>query len=234
MRTTDRMTESRLILVEGIAGSGKSTVGQYLATILCKENISAHFIHEFDRGHPIREAYLGDISGFIEKIVTRWRIFVNEHDATGITIFDGVLSQLFIAELVLMNAEEETIVDSIHMIVDVIRVLKPHVIHLYQEDIRASILKAYNNRNEVWQKKIDGFIERTTYGKSRNLVGLPGYVSFNQMYGRLLRRIMSDLDLACVSIETTQGEWQAYYKQISEFLTIPLPENSSIETIQSQ
>ena len=209
-------------------------VGQNLTAILSKENIGAHFFHEFDRGHPIREADFDDAGEFIEKTFSRWRIFADEHHSRGVTIFDGVLSQLFIAELMFMDVEDETIVDSVHKIVETLRVLEPRVIHLYKDDIRASILDAYSKRNVLWQRKIDGFIESTAYGKNRKLAGLSGYVSFNQTYGKLLRRIMDDLDLACVSIETTRGEWREHYKRICEFLTIPLPENSNIEMPQTQ
>jgi len=225
------MTRPGLILIESIAGSGKSTIGQKLAAILQANNISAHFYHEFDRMHPIRELNSSDSDELIEKTVSRWRTFVNERQSTGIAIFDGVLSQCFIAELILMCADEVTIIEGVHRTIEIIKVLDLLVIYLYHDNIRELILKTYGKRNETWQKKIDMFIESTTYGKKRKLEGLSGYISFNREYVTLLNRIMGSSGLASISIETAQGEWAEYYRQIAEFLSIPSFENSSVKTL---
>lgn len=224
----------KLILIEGIAGSGKSTVGQKLAKILHANNISAHFFHEFDRMHPIRELDFKDSGELIEKTVSHWQTFVDEHQSPGITIFDGILSQCFIAELMLMCTDEQTIIDSVHKVIEIIEVLDRRVIYLYQDNIREAILKAYNERNETWQKKVDAFIANTEFGRKKKLEGLSGYIVFNQMYSPFLSRIMEDSNVTCLSIETSQGKWTTYYKQITEFLSIPLFENNSIKTLSRE
>jgi thymidylate kinase len=214
------MTQSILILIEGIAGSGKSTVGQELAAILRANKISTEFFHEFNRTHPIRELNLENSSELIEKTASRWQTFVDEYQFPHVTIFDGVLSQCFIAELMLMCADEQIIIEGVRKVVKILEPLEPHIIFLDQNDVKESILKAYRERSERWQKKIDAFITNTEYGRRNKLGGLSGYIHFNQTYSALLSRIMTDADVACLRLETSQGEWSTYYGQITDFLSM--------------
>ena len=156
---------------------------------------------------------------------------MNKRQSTDIAVFDGVLSQCFIAELILMCADEGTIIEGVHRIIEVIEGLDPRVVYLYQNNVQESILKAYNKRNENWQKKIDTFISNTAYGKKGKLEGLSGYISFNREYGTLLNRIMGSSGLVSISIETAQEEWATYYRQIVEFLSMPLLENRSVKAL---
>lgn len=218
MKKTGHITQSELLLIEGIAGSGKSTVGQELAALIRTNNVRADFHHEFERGHPIRTLDLPDSNELITETISHWRAFIDEHQSPGIAIFEGILSQCFVAELILMGADEQTIIDGVHKVLKIIEPLKPHIIILYQDDVKASILKAYSERSERWQKKIDSFVENTEYGKKNELKGLSGYIRFNQKYSAFLRRIIEESDVASISIETSQGEWPTYYKQITDFL----------------
>jgi hypothetical protein len=225
------MLQSKLILVEGIAGSGKSTIGQKLVAILRAHNISAHFIHEFDRTHPIRDVNCTDSDELIEKTISHWQAFVSEYQSPHVTIFDGILSQCFIAELMLMGTDEQKILDVVHKVLRIIEALDPRIVYLYQDDVRKAIRKAYYERSEKWQRKIDTFIADTEFGRKNQLKELPGYVSFNQVYSTLLSRIIADSDLPCITIETSQRQWPIYYKQIADFLSISSFENNCIETI---
>ncbi|KPK71442.1 hypothetical protein AMJ87_07255 [candidate division WOR_3 bacterium SM23_60] len=209
----------KLILVEGVAGSGKSTVGEQLAALIRANNVRVDFHYEFERGHPIRKLDLPNSIELITKTISHWQAFVDEHQSLGIAIFDGILSQCFVAELILMGADEQTIIDGVHKVLKIIEPLEPHIIFLYQDDVKESILKAYSERSERWQKKIDSFIENTEYGNKNELKGLSGYICFNQKYSALLRRIFEDSNVTSISIETSQGEWSTYYKRITDFLS---------------
>lgn len=222
-------------MIEGIAGSGKSAVGEKLAHILSENNISVKFYHEFDRMHPIRESNSKDSSTLISKTISNWRAFVDQQKkSSAVAIFDGVLSQCFIADLVLMCIDEQVIVESIRGLIRTTRVLDPHVIYLYQQDIRAAITKAYNRRSQNWRKKIDTFISNTEFGRKKKLEGLSGYITFNIYYGALLNRAMKDMGIDLISIETSQERWPAYYREISEFLSMPAFENDSVKALNTQ
>ncbi len=209
-------------MIEGIAGSGKSVVGEKLAYILSEKNIRVRFYHEFDRMHPIRESDANNSSTLIDKTISNWRTFVDQQKKScSVAIFDGVLSQCFIAELVLLCTDEEIITKCMHRLERIMKVLAPRIVYLYQDDIRAAITKAYNRRSERWRKKIDTFISSTEFGKKEKLEGLSGYIAFNISYDALLKKVMSDMNIDMISIETSGEKWPAYYKEITEFLSMP-------------
>ncbi len=223
------MIKSKLILIEGIAGSGKSTVGQKLYRNINKNNVDVKFFHEFDPLNPIRELNSEDSINLINTSLSNWRSFVDQQrHSNEVTIFDGILSQCLIAELVLMCIAEKTIIHHMRELVKILEALSPCVIYLHQKNIRKAITKAYNQRNTTWKKKIDTFNSNTEFSRRKELKGLSGYITFNLHYDSVLKRVMSDIATEKISIETSQGEWSTYYAQIAEFLSIPSFENDSI------
>ncbi len=226
------MRKSKLILIEGIAGSGKSTVGQKLYRSMSKNNADVTFFHEFDPLNPISELNSENSIELINTSLSHWRSFVDQQrHSNEVTIFDGILSQCLIAELVLMCTDELTIIHHMRELGEILGALGPCVIYLYQKNIQKAITKAYDQRNATWRKKIDTFISNTEFGRKKKLKGLSGYITFNLHYGSVLNRVMSDITIDKISIETSQEEWSTYHAQIAEFLSIPSFENDSIRTL---
>ncbi len=226
------MTNSKLILIEGIAGSGKSTLGKKLYEIICKNNINVKFFHEFDPLNPIREINSKSDTELISKSLSKWRAFVKQHrNSHEVFIFDGILSQCFVAELILMATDEQTIMYHVRELVKTLEDSNSCVIYLYQENIKEAITKAYDCRNERWKKKIDTFISNTQFGRKKTLKGLSGYITFNLYYDAVLKRIMANVTIDRISVDTSQAEWSRYYEQISEFLSLPSLENDSIREL---
>jgi thymidylate kinase len=223
------MTKSKLILIEGIAGSGKSTVGQKLYRIMSRNNINVKFFHEFDPSNPIRELNSKNNSELINKSISNWRSFVDQlRNSDEVIIFDGILSQCLIAELILMCATERIILNHIRELIEIIEILNPSIIYLYQKNVEESLTKIYTQRNERWRKKIDRFISSTEFGKQKKLKGFSGYVAFNFFYVSILNKIMRDVTIRKILIENSEAKWFTYYGQIAKFLSIPFISDDNI------
>ena len=78
--------QTRLVLFEGIPGSGKSTTGQFLARQLMDQGILARWWYEEEAGHPVwlfndrdslqhllERLSSGDVSGVVSDALDRWR-----------------------------------------------------------------------------------------------------------------------------------------------------------------
>ena len=219
------MIESRLILIEGIAGCGKSTVGKRLHKMVSNSGINVKLFHEFDPVSPIHDVASDDEDEIIQKSLANWTAFADRFgDLDDVFIFDGILSQCLVAELILAGAERDTIAKHISDVLETVVDFHPCIIYLHHEDINEAITRTYNRRNETWKKKIDGFIQNTEFGRQNRLEGLSGYIAFNKHYGSVLGEIIRSAYTKKIVIGISQGEWSKYYTQISRFLSIPLLE----------
>jgi uridine kinase len=72
----------KLILIEGMSGSGKSTAAQYLALAISQSGSKSDWYHEEQTNHPIYteeyDRYLesGQVNKFVTKIISNWEKFL--------------------------------------------------------------------------------------------------------------------------------------------------------------
>src|SRR5262245_23480749 len=99
---TSSAIRSKLILVDGLSGSGKSTQAQWLEAQLHKVDVPARWFWEGEIGHPLHwfsewwqpdfdfAEYLTDVTVSMEQSLERCETFVQQaiREDT-ITIFDG-------------------------------------------------------------------------------------------------------------------------------------------------
>ena len=104
--------QARLVIVEGIMGSGKSTTAQCIATRLESAGRPAHAVTEMTRPHPVRatdglphwyQPWVDITSaGLAERSLIKWQGFVaaTQTDATAHVLdgqlFHGDLTNLFL------------------------------------------------------------------------------------------------------------------------------------------
>jgi thymidylate kinase len=87
------MLETKLILVEGFPGAGKSTTTDYLRALLRERGFACRAFLEEDDPHPI-DCLDFEIKGLTEKMVPLWRQFVEQaRDEEVVTIIESRLWQ---------------------------------------------------------------------------------------------------------------------------------------------
>ena len=93
------MRSTRLILIEGIPGSGKSTTGQFLTARLAEQAVDVRWWYEEMKGHPlyifddeasmdavVRDLFAGRFARVVEATLERWNQF-----AEWLCAFDGIV-----------------------------------------------------------------------------------------------------------------------------------------------
>ena len=142
--------ERRLLIVEGIVGSGKSTTTRFIAASLEKANRRARPIPEATMPHPTR--VFGELphpyqpwldvtpAELAEQSLSKWRSFVDAARAFDtVSVLDGQLFHGDLTNLFFMEAGRASIAEYSRAVEEIIRPLNPLLIYLYQEDIeRAS------------------------------------------------------------------------------------------------
>ena len=214
----------RLVIVEGIMGSGKSTATLNIAQRLNESGIAAIGITEGVAPHPIRfdwdepwnempPAQLAN-SG-----VAKWRSFVDAA-LTGdrISIVDGQLFHGGLTSLFLLEAEFAMMATYCQVIVAVAAPLRPFLVYFHQADVDKAIRLICAERGKDWVTYQVNWKLESPYAKRRTLAGLEGLIAVYRAYRALTDRLFDDLDIPKISIENSGREWASYDDAIDRAL----------------
>lgn len=222
--------DSKIIFIEGIAGSGKSTTGQLLYSNLYKHGYTVKLIHEFCRPHPIHELNIEEPKTWISKTLENWHNLADTLVKTNeIMIMDGTLFQCTIGVLLEMDVKVPIIRKYAEQVPYIIKPLNPILIYFYQNDIQMALRTAYEQREDGWRRRVNDFVSDARFFKNRKLCGLDGYVEYNQVLRNITDNLYSEYNLKKISIENSGGDWKLYHHIIAEFLSVPLVEADDVQ-----
>ncbi len=206
----------RLVIVEGIMGSGKSTTTLSIAHRLEASGISAIGITEgvdphpirFDRDLPWSEMPPAELA---KSGIAKWRSFVASSLAVErISIVDGQLFHGGLTALLLLEADVDTMAAYCREIVAVIRPLRPLLIYFRQNDVESAIRLVSTQRGERWVNYQVNWKLESPYAKRRGLAGLDGLIALYQEYRAVTDQLFAELDIPKISIENSRQEWAIY------------------------
>jgi hypothetical protein len=145
----------RLVIVEGIMGSGKSTNTLNIAQRLETSGIAAAGITEGVDPHPIRFDWDVPWSNMppaelAQSSIAKWRSYVDGSQSMDrISIVDGQLFHGNLTSLLLLDAETELIGAYCRDVVAVIKPLRPLLIYLRQDDVDSNSSDIEGARREM-------------------------------------------------------------------------------------
>jgi len=170
------MIDTKLILIEGLPGSGKTWTSQYLAYQCEKNGNPARWYHEQDK----QVLDILDLqSDFPEIKIAQWKAFVSEaKESESVNILDSRYLMNSVGFFFAMD-EMAKLAEFESMWEDIVKPLNPVFIYFYQSDVEKALRQTLDLRREYWEewafKKItDG----TAFGKRNKLKGFDGFVTF--------------------------------------------------------
>jgi deoxyadenosine/deoxycytidine kinase len=225
------MRPTKAIFVEGIIGSGKSTTARFLTDYLHQQQIAARFMPEGGRDHPLRVAgslphpfqiwHDLTIDQFIRHSRDKWQTFVQAaQPADHLTVFDGQLFHGNMTDLLLLNATASQLHAYVALILDQLRELRPVLIYLYQVDVAATLRRICDTRGSDWEAYQLNWKLPSPYGLQRGLTGFPGLVALYRDYRAISDTIVVRLPIPTLTIDTTDGHWEVYYRDMLTFLDV--------------
>jgi hypothetical protein len=174
--------QTRLILVEGVPFTGKSTTSEYVATQLNLNSYPAHWVSEgmllqryfphavtvLDRQQPLSEAVLR----------AEWRTFVETVlAATTLFVVDSALSYAAVVPLMAEDWPMEAIHAELRHIAALCVPLQPRVIHL-MGDVERLVPTSIVERGAGWQEHLVRQAEAAPYQQARGRSGIVGATRF--------------------------------------------------------
>ena len=217
---------SRVILIEGLPGSGKTSLAEWLCAELQARGVSASWIPELDRGHPVidRETMrTAKAHGYAERCVARWEAFsrrVQGLQSPSVFILEACLFQSTVRFLIEYERAAHEIEAYLPAVEHCLARLRPHLVYLTQTDVEAYL------QDEVIRRKGNDIVSRiakysatTPFAVSRGLSAssalVPLYATYRSLCDDMVKRSrMPVLKLDAVrlsesAVRSRAGPWVA-------------------------
>ena len=219
----DNMLQTKLILVDGLPGSGKSTTCQKLYRVLHNNGIVADFYHEFYQPHPIFREDCKIVDDWVTGTLSRWQTFVDvQLEQNTIAILEAATFQCTVGDLLEIGADREVMKTYALEVLKLIRPLQPTLIYAYQRDVEAALKKVCEQRPTRWRKRVQTILNDTVYGRNRDLDGFDLYFDYNRSMRALSDELFQAYDVPKVSLENSDGRWDDHFSKICRFLGLSI------------
>lgn len=207
----------KLIIVEGIPGSGKSSTARFLALQSERNGNTTQLFHETTYQHPILiEERIDSPEAWMKQYLLNWDRFLEEHRNKKATfVMESVIFQAPILHLLHMDLDKEAIIRFIENICTRFINLEFHLVYLYQEDPMIGIKRMINTRGgmEGLNKKFEEFKDNPYY-VNRGLTNPESHLDFLAEYAEIARTANSKCSSCSLSIENTNWNWSSYHHNI--------------------
>ena len=231
----DKMLHTKLVVVDGLPGSGKSTTGQWLKLQLDRNGIAARWLHEADVSHSLwwynhwdGTQYLPpdfdhiSMETFIRTSLEKWRNFVTlAGTASEINIVESVFFQNAVAIFLMGDVRPTRLMAYAHQVQTIISGLNPVLIYFYQADVALALRRICNLRGQDFENELLMNMERFPYLRRRGLTGLDGVTMLWQEIQKLTDLLFEEYTIAKLALETSGENWSSYQQQILDFLGLP-------------
>ena len=207
--------KTELIIVEGLPGSGKSTTAAMIAEELQKRGVRALCFDEGEE-HPAdyKDYDFPDFETEREKILEKWREFVRDRDRNAVYVFNCIFLQNPMCETMMrFGMEHEQSRAYIAEIAGIIKPLRPLIVYIDRQDIRAAVDSVLDERGEDWLSAVTAYHTTQGYGKQNRLSGYDGYMECLAERKRRELDILRSLDIeyCTVSEDLTAAEFMELY-----------------------
>ena len=214
---------NNLIIVEGLTGSGKSTMAHFIARQLVYQGVDADWVHEGECPHPVLADIDDGIERTMQKMLERWESYVTETLASGrVTIVEACFLNNLIETLFTRNVERSTIVQYALQLETVMQVLNPALVYLVQPNVRQALERNFRNRGKGFEDYVIRFAAGTPYAKTHQLKGYEGMIGFWQDFVGLTDEIYRRLRMPKVRIDHSAQQWDQQNQQVLSFLSVPM------------
>lgn len=233
------MRPTRLIFAEGILGSGKTTTARFLARTLQERQRRACFVPEGGHEHSLRVALTlphpfqiwRDVTAdqYIEISIQRWQAFVAESQPSGqVVVADGLLFHGNLTDVLLMDAPFPVMQHYVARVASTIAPLEPVVLYCYQRDVGQALARTCATRGQEWTTFQINWKIGSPYCTRQGLHGYEGFVQLYETYRALCDTLVAALPFPTLMLDTTDGDWPRYYREMLAFLQLQHSTESTV------
>lgn len=228
------MCRTRLIFVEGMPGSGKSTITSLVATGLQERGHAAKMYQERQPSHPLNVGGDQHPSGrstgetlyrayspaaFIEESLERWDDFVGMVlCGEAIAVLDSYPFQNSVRVLLQLNASFECISEYVRQVEALAAPLNPVLVYLGSNNPAEAFADTCEKRGVEWTDYVTRLVAGCPYAEARGLKGTSGVSEFLEDYRMLSDSLLEQMSIPKLVIKDCRNHWDECHRQIREFL----------------
>jgi hypothetical protein len=226
------MHAMNLILIEGIAGAGKSSATHQLGLHLQKHGYAVEWYFEQDLAHPIypadqqlqydRKVEAGESKEIRDRVLARWQALATRLAGTErIVIIECGFLQMVIDYHLLLDLPMAEAAEHVLAVEKLVAPLDPLLVLLYEENVEAALRGILTERTAGWAQYLIAVYQQSPYGQRHGICDYEGVIRAYAVGRAEADAIFSRLRLRKLAIEKSAGDWRRYYDLITSELGMP-------------
>lgn len=229
------MINTRLIIFEGIMGSGKSTLTVFVSQQLRKNRIKQKRVMEADGAKHLTTVLLTlpdwkkpwltlSSDAYIQLCQKSWDCFVCNTQQDGITyVYDGQFWHGDFTVLMMMDTPKTRLIDYAQRLEQTIQSMNPVFVYLYQNPVEEALERIAYARGKGWVNHQLRWKMESPYCQRRAYSGRDGWIQMYQDYRVITDELYERLQMPKMAIDISGQKWLEYQEKVLEFLGLSLP-----------
>ena len=221
---------SRILLIEGLPGSGKTSLAEWVHDRLDTLGLPVTLIPELHPRHPVidratrQSARLPD---YAKRCVERWRGFAKAALASGapsVYVVEGCLFQSAVRFLVEYERSQAEIDAYLPAVEEALVPLRPRLIYLTQTDARAYFEQEFARRKSpAWIARMAAYSATTPFARLRGLDEASVLAALYTHYRAVCDRLVERSGLARLQLDAVRFDEAAIRERVGAWLESALP-----------
>lgn len=234
-----RFEIKKLILIEGMIGSGKSTTASNMAQYIKDLGANVKQYHEYALDHPIRtkamdtlrasspegvqtHTDLGD-DGLAKNSrvydIEQWRILAEQcENSDSSTVIESTYLQSSVLPCFMNNAPRSKVLEVFQRIESRVATGSSQFFYLRPNDIEQSLRRIHELRGEPWSSWNISTMAGCAWARQRKLAGLGAVIGFYQAWEEVVDELFTLHSGPKLMLEAPELNWDAALKQMQSSL----------------